>query len=75
MTRPELLHALRTMSSGTIASAIGSCKYAVIDRAATSATLYASEKAPDEEIDAVSDLADVLGFLVAHKDYRPAWCR
>lgn len=74
MTRSELIRALRLMTSGTVAVAIGCDKYAVIDRAVINAVLYASEKASDAEIAAINDLSDTLSFLTAHKDYTPSWC-
>lgn len=43
-----LLQNLRTFSSGTIANLIGSDRYVVIDRAATTALLYAAAL-PEEE--------------------------
>lgn len=43
-----LIHTLNTMSSGTIASLIGSDRYAVIDRAANTAVLYAAAMTEEE---------------------------
>jgi hypothetical protein len=72
MTRSELMMHLRSLSAGTIGHAIGSDRYAVIDRASNGAILYAIEQATDEEIKPLEGLAGVLSFLTAHKDYRPA---
>lgn len=69
MTRSELTRSLRTLSSGTIASAVGSDKYIIIDRSVTGAILYAIEKATEEETAPITELEDVLAFLVAHKNY------
>lgn len=46
--KENLIRTLNTMSSGTIASLIGSDRYAVIDRAANTAVLYAAAL-PEEE--------------------------
>ena len=74
MTRKELIHHLTTLSSGTIARAIGSNRYILIDRAINNAVLYAARSAPDEEITAVDDnLAGKLSFLATHKDEKPAF--
>lgn len=73
MTRSELVRSLRLLSSCTIASAIGSSRYSVIDRAISNAIIYASETATEEEIAPCCTLADVLSFLTAHKDSQPAW--
>lgn len=73
MTRSELVRSLRLLSSGTVAVAIGSSRYVVIDRAISNAIIYASETATDEEITPCCTLADVLSFLTAHKDNQPAW--
>jgi DNA-binding PucR family transcriptional regulator len=74
MTRSELTSHLRTLSSGTIAHAIGCASYSVIDRSVSSAILYAIEQASDDEIKPLSGLEGVLSFLSAHKDYNPSWC-
>ena len=74
MTRSELTTQLRSLSAGTIASAIGSDRYAVIDRSVCSAILYAAEQATEDEIKPISSLADILSFLKSHTDYRPFWC-
>lgn len=74
MTRSELTAHLRSLSAGTIASVIGSDRYAVIDRSVSSAILYAIEQASEDEIKPLSDLADILSFLSAHRDYNPSWC-
>ena len=44
----NLIHTLNSLSSGTIATLIGSDRYAVIDRAANTAVLYAAAM-PEEE--------------------------
>ena len=69
MTRSELTRFLRTLTSGTVAGAIGSDKYVVIDRSVTGAILYTIEQATDEETAPIEELDDVLAFLVDHKDY------
>ena len=69
MTRSELTRFLRTLTTGTIAGAIDSDKYVVIDCSVTAAILYAIEKATEEETAPIKELEDVLAFLVAHKDY------
>ena len=69
MTRSELTRFLRTLTSGTVAGAIGSDNYVIIDRSVTGAILYAIEQATDEETAPIEELEDVLAFLVAHKDY------
>lgn len=74
MTRSELTNQLRSLSAGTIARAIGSDRYAIIDRSVSAAIIYAEEQASESEISGIDDLAGVLSFLVAHKDYRPTWC-
>ena len=74
MTRSELTDYLRSLSAGAIAAAIGSDRYAVIDRSVSGAILYAIEQATDDEIKPLDGLAGVLSFLTAHKDYHPSWC-
>lgn len=74
MTRSELTSHLRTLSSGTIAQAIGSTSYRIIDRSMSSAIIYATEQATDAEIAPIDDLSGILSFLTAHKDYAPSWC-
>lgn len=74
MTRSELTNHLRSLSSGTIAHAIGSDRYSVIDRSVSSAILYAIEQASEDEIKPLTGLDGVLSFLSAHKDYNPSWC-
>lgn len=69
MTRYELTLKLRTLTSGTIANAIGSDKYVVIDRSVTGAILYTIEQATEEETALIEELDEVLAYLVAHKDY------
>ena len=69
MTRAELLRELRCVSSGTVASAIGSARYAVIDRVMSNVSLYAADVATGDEIARLEGLAGVLDFIVAHKDY------
>lgn len=73
MTRSELTQYLLTMSSGTIAKAIGSTSYRMIDRAITSAILYAYEQASEDEIKACNELDDIIQFINKHKDYSPTW--
>ena len=73
MTRSELMTNLRSLSAGTIGHAIGSDRYAVIDRASSGAILYAIEQATDDEIKPLEGLAGVLSFLTAHKDYKPTF--
>ena len=73
MTRKELIHHLTTLSSGTIARAIGSDRYILIDRAINNAVIYAADAAPDAEISATEGFAGVLSFLAAHKDEKPAF--
>ena len=46
--KENLIWTLSTMSSGTIAGLIGSDRYAVIDRAANTAVLYAAALTEDE---------------------------
>ena len=66
MTRQELCSSLRSLSAGTIANIVGSPKYAVIDMAITVATLYAYEHAPESEVKAVKDYADICNFVRDH---------
>lgn len=73
MTRKELVTHLSTLSSGTIARAIGSDRYIIIDRAIGNAIIYAAEVAPDAEIEAAEGFAGVLSFLTAHKDEKPRY--
>ena len=63
----RVLHQLRNMSSGTIASLIGSNKYLIIDRAATTAILYAARLTEDRcrEVQTMEDLCNL--FLEAQK--------
>lgn len=72
MTRSELTRYLRTLTSGTIASAIGSDKYVVIDRSITGAILYTIEQATEEETAPIEELDEVLAYLVAHRNYHSA---
>lgn len=74
MTRSELTIGLRSLSAGTIANAIGSNKYAVIDRAVSSAILYAIEQAAEDEIKPLDGLSGILSFLAAHKGYKSPVC-
>ena len=73
MTKAELNKTIFTMPSGTVASAVGSSKYLLIDRAVSSSILYLSEKATDAEIATCTELEDVLTFINDHKDYCPSW--
>ena len=64
----RVLHPLRNMSSGTIAGLIGSDKYVIIDRAATTAVLYVSNTVSEDrcrEIQTMEDLCSI--FLEAQK--------
>ncbi|MBQ6599993.1 MAG: hypothetical protein IJH79_20805 [Lentisphaeria bacterium] len=64
----RVLHQLRNMSSGTIAGLIGSDKYVIIDRAATTAVLYVSNTVSEDrcrEIQTMEDLCSI--FLEAQK--------
>ena len=64
----RVLHQLRNMSSGTIAGLIGSDKYVIIDRAATTAVLYVSNTVSENrcrEIQTMEDLCSI--FLEAQK--------
>lgn len=74
MTRSELVTHLRTLSSGTIAQAIGSTSYRIIDRSVSNAIIYAAEQAAEGEIAMIDDLAGILTFLTEHKDFCPSWC-
>lgn len=74
MTRSELITNLRSMSAGTIAIAICNTNYAVIDRSISSAIIYASEKATEDEIKPIEDLSDIIRFLQLHCTYNPSWC-
>ena len=73
MTRQELKQTIRTLSSGTIAHAVNSTRYSVIDKAVNNAVIYASEQASDAEIAACTELEDVLSFIREHQNYRPSW--
>ena len=75
MTRNELLFNLRSLSSGTIGNAIGSDRYAVIDRAIGGAILYASDEATEAEMAPIDNLAGVLSFLADHRGYESRWLR
>ena len=66
MTRSELVHHLRTLSSGTIALATCQTCYPIIERMQSSAVIYASEHASDEEISMVHDFADIIRFFCEH---------
>jgi len=68
MTRQELLINLKSISSGTVAHAIGNCKYSAIDKAIQNSILYAYEIATDAEIATIDcNLASILDFIVSHK--------
>ena len=47
MTRNEVVQAIWTMSSGTVAAIIGNAKYRAIDTAVNKAVLYAAKIIPD----------------------------
>lgn len=59
MTRSELTYHLRTLSSGTIAQAIDSTSYRIIDRSLSNAIIYATEQATDAEIAPIDDLSGI----------------
>ena len=54
----NLLRSLRTLSSGTIASLIGSDRYSVIDRASSTAIMYAAAL-PEEECKQYQTFEDI----------------
>lgn len=64
----RVLHQLRSMSSGTIASLIGSDKYMIIDRAATNAILYVSTTVSEDRCRGIQTMEDICKiFLEAQK--------
>ena len=67
----NLMHRIRNMSSGTIAGIIGTTKYILIDRAASKALLYVSEKMTEQECAAVQTMEDICSvFLKAQESVR-----
>lgn len=64
----RVLHMLRNLSSGTIAGLIGSDKYMIIDRAATTAILYVSNTVSENRCRGVQTMEDLCNlFLEAQK--------
>ena len=61
----RVLHYLRNLSSGTLAGIVGSTKYAVLDRAASNALLYASRVLTEEECGAVRTMEDYTNLVLA----------
>ena len=61
-SKENLLRNLRTLSSGTIASLIGSNSYAVIDRASSTAIIYAAAL-PEEDCKQYQTFEDICRLV------------
>ena len=63
MSRAELLHDIRIMSSGTIANLIDDCRYKAIDAAQAAWLDIAAEELTDDEISGFESCFDFVSWI------------